>query len=320
VSQTTVSLILNNHVDNSMPAQTIQRVLDAMKTLGYTPNRVAQALRTQRSYTIAAIIPDITNPFYPAFARGIQDAAEKNGYNLILYNSNGEAHREAECLLSAQRSHVDGIIGVFFHLHVRDLAPVLEQNVPVVRFVPARSNIGDLPLDSLYVDNAAAAQAVGRFLIARGHRRMAIVTGEAGPGSARLHGFEQSLGEHNLPPPYVIESSDFTEVGGYGAVERLLEYDPRPTAVFAANDLLAIGVMQGVQAAGLTVPDDLAVVGFDDIPAARYVTPALTTVAQFQENIGQRAAEMLLEHLTAREPLTGRSVELPFELRIRASA
>ncbi len=317
VSITTVSHVLNN--TRPVSDELRDRVESAMAQLGYIPNRAARTLRTHRSYTIAAIIPDITNPFYPAFARGIQDVAEENGYNLVLYNSDGDATKEAECLFSAQQSHVDGIVGVFFHLRARDLKPILESNLPIVRFVPARTRTGDLPLDSLYLDNEAAAKEVVDFLAERGHRQIAIVTGDAGPGDARLRGFQLGLLDHGLPSECLIESHDFTETGGYTSVDRLLSYQPRPTAVFAANDLLAIGVMQGVQAAGLHVPDDLAIVGFDDIPAARYVTPALTTVAQSQERIGQRAAEMLLEHLLSDEALSGRLVEMPYELIVRGS-
>ncbi|MFN8451535.1 MAG: LacI family DNA-binding transcriptional regulator [Anaerolineae bacterium] len=319
VSQATVSIVLNNNADASIPADTVQRVWDAINQLGYVPNRAAQTLRTHKSYTIAAIIPDITNPFYPAFARGIQDVTEKQGYNLVLYNSDGEASKEVECLISAQQSHVDGIVGVFFHQHVHDLKPFLEASIPIVRFEPSRSQAGDLPLDSLYVDNEAAVRAAVRFLIERGHRRLAIVTGDVGPANARLQGFRQGLVDHQIADELIIESADFTEVGGYASVETLLSCQPRPTAVFAANDLLAIGIMQGVQAAGLHVPTDLAIVGFDDIPAARYVTPTLTTVAQFQEQVGKRAAEMLLEHLSASQPFGGRSIEMPYELKVRAS-
>ena len=319
VSQTTVSLVLNNQTNTSIPTQTTDRVWDAINKLGYVPNRAAQTLRTQKSYTIAAIIPDITNPFYPAFARGIQDVAEKHGYNLVLYNSDGDARKETECLISAQQSHVDGIVGVFFNLRVRDLKPILESNLPIVRFQPAQTNAGNLPLDSLFVDNEAAARAVVRYLVEKGHTHLAAVTGDIGPGNARLHGFRQGLAMYGLPDTCVIESPDFSETGGYASVEKLMSYQSRPTAIFAANDLLAIGVMQGVQEAGLRVPDDLAIVGFDDIPAARYVTPALTTVAQFQEKVGQRAAEMLLAHLASDEPISGRCIEMPFELKLRAS-
>ncbi len=319
VSQTTVSLVLNDNADTSIPAETIKRVWDAIQQLGYVPNRAAQTLRTRKSYMIATIIPDITNPFYPAFARGVQDIAEKQGYNLVLYNSDGIAAKEAECLISAQQSHADGIIGVFFHQRVRNLKPMLESGIPIVRFEPAQPQTGDLPLDSLYLDNEAAVRDVIDFLVKRGHSRIAIVTGDAGPGNSRMRGFQQALVEHQLSTEYVIESPDFTESGGHAAVAKLLSCQPRPTAVFAANDLIAIGVIQGIQAAGMCVPQDVAVVGFDDIPAAHYVTPTLTTVAQFQERIGQRAAEMLLERLVSEERLSGRRVEMPYELKIRGS-
>jgi LacI family transcriptional regulator len=318
VSITTVSHVLNNTRPVSEDLRL--RVESAMTRLGYVPNRTARSLRTQRSYTIAAIIPDICNPFYPAFARGIQDSAEAKGYNLVLFNSDGDPAKEAACLRAAQHSHVDGIVGVFFHLRVRDLAPLLEAHLPIVRFLPARSSTGDLPLDSLYLDNPAAAHSVVDFLVQRGHRHIAILTGDAGPGDARLQGFQQGMAAHRLASDAIIESRDFSETGGLAAVATLLTMQPRPTAVFAANDLLAIGLMQGVQAAGLRIPEDLAIVGFDDIPAARYVSPALTTVAQFQEHIGQRAAAMLLEHLQSKSPLPGRCVELPYRVQVRSSA
>lgn len=320
VSQTTVSHILNDSSLDEFSPETIQRVWDAINQLAYVPNRAAQSLRTSRTYTIAAIIPDITNPFYPAFARGIQNAAETHHYGLVLYNTDGNPDKEAQCLRIAHQSGVDGIIGVFFHQRVRNLKPYLDDNLPIVRFEPARRNVGGLPLDSLFVDNEAAAMVAVTHLIERGHQHIAMVTDDAGPGNMRLVGYRQALAQHGLEHEIIIESEDFTAQGGYLATSILLQYQPRPTAVFAANDLLAIGIMQAAHAANLNVPSDLAIVGFDDIPAAQYVTPRLTTIAQFQENLGKRAAEMLFEHLNATGNLGGRCEEMPFELKIRESS
>ena len=209
VSIATVSHVLNEtrYVSDELRG----RVQSAIDELGYVPNRAARTLRTQRSYTIAAIIPDITNPFYPAFARGIQDVVQAASYNMVLYNSDGDAEKEAECLVAAQQSHVDGIIGIFFHLRVRDLRPLLEAKLPIVRFEAVRARTGDLPLDSLYLDNEAAVREVVSFLVERGHRHIAIVTGDAGPGDARLQGFKQGIEAHGLSAYSVIDGTDFTE-------------------------------------------------------------------------------------------------------------
>src|SRR5262249_28014277 len=144
VSQTTVSHVLNNTAAISVPPETRQRILDAIAELGYVPDGTARSLRTRKSYTIASVIPDITNPFYPAFERGIQDVAERQGYDLIMYNTDGVAEKERKSLRSVQRGRVDGVIAVLFHLTADDLRPLLERNVAVVRLEARRQEIGDL--------------------------------------------------------------------------------------------------------------------------------------------------------------------------------
>src|SRR3954447_3471703 len=132
VSQTTVSQVLNN-MTIAVPAETRQRIRAAIEQLGYVPDRTARSLRTRKTYTVASIIPDITNPFYPAVERGIQDVAERHGYDLIVYNTDGSAEKERQYLHSLQQRRVDGVVGVFFHLNARDLRPLLERNVSVAR-------------------------------------------------------------------------------------------------------------------------------------------------------------------------------------------
>jgi LacI family transcriptional regulator len=321
VSQTTVSQVLNNKTVLAIPAETRQRIHDAVEALGYVPDGMARSLRTRKTSTIAGIIPDITNPFYPAFERGIQDVADQHGYDLLTYNTDGVAEKERKCLRLVQQGRVDGIIGVFFHTRADDIRPLLERNIAVVRLEAVKQETGDLPLDSLFVDNIAAARTAVEYLIDRGHIRIGMITGHMGPRHARVLGYRQALADHHIAlDEILIQGGDFTEPGGYQGMRALLVMSPRPSAVFAANDLIAMGALIAIREAGLRVPQDIAVVGFDDIPAARLVYPALTTITQFQEQLGQRAAQLLLERLNGTAPERGRCEELPYELIVRESA
>lgn len=320
VSQTTVSLVLNN-VTLGIPVETRQRVLDVVQELDYVPDRAARSLRTNKSYTIASIIPDITNPFYPALERGIQDLADAHGYDLIIYNTDGNAAKEKKCLQSALQSRVDGIITTLFHQGARQLLPLLERNIAIVRLEPQYKAPGPQPIDNFYLNNRAAAQEAVTHLIHRGHCQIGLLAGEVGPGPVRMEGYLRALAAHGLTPDQqLIQRVAFTEEGGYSGMQRLLALPKRPTAIFAANDMVALGAMLAIQEAGLHVPQDVAVVGFDDIPTARLVNPPLTTVTQFQVEWGRRAAQLLLERLNGNAPPQGRTFEMPYQLVIRQSA
>ncbi len=323
VSQATVSYVLNGKAAISVPEATRRRIMGAVDELGYVPNGAARSLRTQRTSTIAAVIPDITNPFYPAFERGVQEMAEAGGYDLIVYNTGGVAEKERRCVRSLQQGRVDGVVAVFFHLKAEDLRPLLERNVALVRLEAVKRGASslDLPFDNLYVDNVAASRAAVEHLIRRGHERVGMIHGGSGPGQARLAGYRAALAAHGLPvDEALVLDGDFTADGGHDAMQGFLVGPYPPTAVFAANDVMAMGALVAMREAGLGVPGDVAVVGFDDIPVARLITPRLTTVAQFQENLGVRAAEMLLERLDGAAPEHGRSEEMPYELIVRESA
>lgn len=323
VSQAMVSYVLNGKAAISVPDETRQRILAAADRLGYVPDKAARSLRTRKSYTIAGIIPDITNPFYPAFERGIQDVAEHHGYDLITYNTDGVAERESKCLRSAVQGGVDGVIIMPYRLSAGDLLPLLRINVAVVVLGRFPTQVGGFPLDSVYVDSVAAARAATTYLIERGHTRIGMIAGapDTPPARDRMLGYRQALAEHGVAlDERLVCSGAVREVGGYHAMRELLTLAPRPTAVFAANDLLAMGAILAIREAGLSVPDNVAVVGFDDIPAARLVWPPLTTIAQFPANLGRRAAELLIERLNGVAPPTGRSEELPYQFVIRGSA
>lgn len=321
VSRAAVSHVLNNNTAIAIPVETRQRIFEAMETLGYVPDRSAQSLRTRKTYTIASIIPDITNPFYPAFQRGIQDVARRHGYDLILYNTDNDDQQELKCLRSVQQGRVDGVIAVLFGQTGDELRRLVESGVSVLCITGPHPT--DLPIDSVYVDNAAAARTAVTYLIERGHRRIGMISGleAAPPQQWRIQGYREALISHGITPDdHLICNGDFTDQGGYLGMQALLQFDPRPTAVFAANDLMAIGALRAIREYGLRVPDDIAIVGFDNIPIADLVIPRLTTIAQFQERMGQRAAELLFERIEGKAPPVARFEELPFELIIRESA
>lgn len=321
VSQAMVSYVLTNRTTVTIPDDTRQRIVAAIEQLGYLPNSAARSLRTDRTHTIAGIIPDITNPFYSTFGRGIQDIAEQHGYDLVLYNTDGEPDKERKCLRSVEQRRTDGIVGVFFHLHASDLFPLLERGAAVVRLEARAKASGPYPLDNLYVDNRAAAQSAVEYLLGRGRRRIAMLAARVGPGLLRIAGYRQALelrGLHyNLA---LVGYCEFTERGGYEGMQRLLALPEPPDALFASNDMIALGALLAAKDAGLRIPLDLALMGFDDIPMARLVNPALTTVAQFQRELGQRAAELLFERLDQKVLDAGRSIEMPYQIIERESA
>ncbi len=321
VSQAMVSYVVNKNTTISIPDETRQRILDAMDELDYIPNVTARRLRGSKTLTIAGIIPDITNPFYPSFARGIQDIADEHDYDLIMYNTDSSEEKERNYVQSLLQGRVDGLVGVFFHLSARNLFPLIEQNLFVVRLEAAYKNPGPLPLDNLYVDNIAAATTAVNYLINKGHKDIGMLTSNYGPARCRESGYREALKQCGIPIDEAkIRSGSYNEIGGHQAMRELLEQEASLSAIFAANDLMAMGAMGAIREAGLTIPDDIAVVGFDDITSAKLVFPRLTTIAQPQRQMGQRAAEMLFERLNGMAPNMGRSEEVPYKLVVRESA
>jgi LacI family transcriptional regulator len=321
VSQAMVSYVVNDNATITVPESTRQRILAAIAELGYVPDSSARRLRTRKTLTIAVVIPDITNPFYPAFQRGIQDVAGRHGYDVLTYNTDADPEIEARCLRSVQQGRVDGMIAVLFHQTAVALRPLLERGIAVVRLEAVRKEAGAWPIDNVYVDSVAASRTIVSYLIGRGHRRIGLLAGHRGPRPARAIGYLQALNEHGIAmDEALVREGDFREAGAQMVMRELLALASPPTAVYAVNDVMAIGALIAVRDAGLRVPDDVAIAGFDDIPAAKYVSPSLTTIAQRPEQLGRRAAEMLLERLSGAAPDHGRCEEMPYELIVRGSA
>jgi LacI family transcriptional regulator len=322
VSQATVSYVLSGTSAVSVPPETRQRILDAASELGYAPNMAARTLRTRKTMTIAGVIPDITNPFYPWLERGIQDVAETGGYDLITFNTDGDHEKELKALRLAREGRVDGLIITLFHLTVDDLQPLVSDGVAVVVLGPPMAEFHDLGIDTAGVDNEGAARIAVEHLLERGHKRIAMIAGVVGtpPRERRAKGYRDALAAHNLPTEErLIRAGEFSEEGGYEATRELLRMTPRPTAIFAANDLMAIGAMQALREAGVSVPDEMALAGFDDIPAAALVHPSLTTIDQVPHHLGQTCAQLLLQRLSNQRTGPGSHTGMPFRLIVRES-
>jgi LacI family transcriptional regulator len=314
--------VLGNRATASIPEETRQRVLEAARTLGYIPDRVARSLRTGKTTIIAAVIPDITNPFYPALVRGIQDVAEEHAYHVATYNTDGDAQKERQLLEVIVQARIDGLIMAPFHLAAEALQTLLDRGTPVV-LLAGPDEFADLPVDNIGTDAFGSAEAGVEYLISRGHRRIAMLTSSlAWAGSRRAAGYRHALASHQLPADeeLLIWCKDFTEQGGFAGMQQFARLRPRPTAVFAASDQLALGALQAARELGLLVPRELAVMGIDDISLARLVSPTLTTIAQDQECQGRQAAQMLFERLNQTYLGPARHVYMPYRLVVRESA
>lgn len=323
VSQTVVSMVLNDNAQIAISAETRQRVLTAIDDLAYVPNGSARSLRTQKSLLIASLIPDITNPFYPAFERGIQDVADANGYDLTAYNTDELREKELRTIHSALRARVDGMVATPFKVGPDDFAPLLDAGVPVVIFGELTLDAPNSPIDYIYVDDFNATRGLLAYLLSAGLTPLAMITGASASirREFRATVYRTAAESGQLGHDAITALGiDHTEAGGYGAMSQLLNGSPRPRAVFATNDMMAIGAMVAIRDAGLRVPEDIAVAGFDDITVARLLNPPLTTVAQFPEQLGRRAAELLFERLGGMVTGEGRRVKMPHQLQIRASA
>jgi LacI family transcriptional regulator len=312
-------MVLNKTETPSVPAVTRARILKLASELGYQPSHPARMLRSARTMALACVIPDITNPFYPGLVRGLQSVAAGAGYDVLIFDTDGRAEGEERAVSWLLQGRADGVVGAFFHLRVPQLATLAHQGVPIVRLESRHKPKGPLPIDSVYIDNAEASAAMTRYLIDRGHRRITMILAEVGPSPRRAFGYASVMRAAGLVPEFVTDSWYSEQSGARAMHEILSETRNRATAVFCANDMLAVGAMVAARSAGLSVPDDIAIVGFDDIPAAKLL--GLTTVRQPEFELGSLAAHTLIGRLQPgglESP--GQSLELKFEIVKRSSA
>lgn len=316
VHPSTVSRVIND--DSRISEKTKNKVLLIIKKLGYTPNAIARGLKIKRTYTLGMLIPDITNPFFAEIARGVEDAANANGFNIILCNTDDKLKKERIYLEILKEKRVDGLI--LGTAHIRDKS-ILELEKKKFPYILLSRNIEGLDKNCVIVDDVVGGIIVTEYLIKLGHRRIAHITGPPTVRVAnnRLEGYKFALEKHQIEYyEELVEEGDFRIKGGYQAMKKFLELPEPPTAIFAANDLLALGAMQAIQKKKYHIPEDFCIIGFDDIRLASFVYPPLTTIRQPMLEMGALAVKMLLKIIEEGE-FNQRKIVLKPKLIIRES-
>ncbi len=319
VSVATVSQTLGGR--RPVAAATRQRVLEVVEELGYSPNLLAAGLRTRRSLMSALIIPDLTNPFYPVLARGLERVLTVASYQSFITNTDGDRERELAAVRLCVQRQADGIVLAPFGLTAEDLESVSRMGVPVVLLQPT-ANHQRLPCDAVVSDDARGVASAVMHLAERGHRRIGMLNGSPSQtAAARLRGYRGGMQAAGLTvEEQLLRSTSFTRDGGRELAVEMLDGEHPPTAVVCGNDMIAIGVLDIARDRGLRVPTDLAVVGFDDIDAALLTHPPLTTVVNPGEEIGQAAGSVLLDRIRGDYSGAPRRLTVSGRLVVRSSS
>ena len=316
VSPATVSRVFNETAP--VEESTRERILKAADKLGYVPNATARSLSIKETRTLGVLLPYLTGEYYPGVIRGLDQAAQEHDYFLLLSSS----HHTPDDMKRALRSmygRVDGLVLMMPQLTAADWKKHLPSDVPAVLLNCAP---GGHDISVLSIDNHEGGRRATEHLIEQGHERVGIITGELSNYDARerLGGYHAAMQAANLPRrDEWIASGDFNRVSGEKAMRRLLEASPLPTAVFVSNDYMAMGAIQELQNAGVEVPGDIAIVGFDDIPSSEHFTPSLSSIDARMVDLGTTAISMLMKRIE--NPDTPRQVkQLEPILRVRASS
>lgn len=297
-----------------------ERVVEAIRSMGYQPSALAQGLRKNRTNMLGMVIPDITNPFFPGVVRGVEDVAYKRSFRVILCNADNDPSKEASYVRELRSYHIAGLLiipaaGPDIAGHLRDYSSAA---VPVVCLDRVPEGWKG---DAVLVANAEGAYAATRHLIQMGHRYLAVISGPLNLTNAaeRLKGFKRALTEAGIEiGPEFVQEARFDAASGYEAALRLLRMLPRPTAIFACNDLLAFGVLQAARELNLRCPEDLSIAGFDSLEFTKLTDPSLTSVYQPGYQLGATATHLLFQRIDGLRSAP-KKVLLPTELNKRNS-
>lgn len=315
VSIATVSRVFSS--PETVAEETKKKVLKVVEELNYTPNVLARQLRKMETKTIVVVVPDITNTFFSRVLRGIETIARENGYRVLLGDTENDITLENEYLKTLYEKHADGLILLTARTD-RITIEKLSENYPVVL---ACEYLEGSNLPTVSIDNISAARKATEHLIKLGHRRIAHITGPMNVilSRDRLKGYKQAMESYELEvDPILIQEGDFYYKTGYNLMLKLLFIENPPTAVFAANDEMAIGAIKAIQSQGLKVPEDIAIVGFDNIKMSAIFSPSLTTIGQPTYKIGEKAMNLLLDLIRGKK-LSKNQFVLDDKLIIRES-
>jgi LacI family transcriptional regulator len=316
-STATVSHVINDTRAVSEPLAA--RVLEAMEQLDYRPDVVARSLRRRETLTIGLLVPSVEIPFFAHVAACVEAAANDAGYSVILCNSDWSLEREARYLRDLLARRVDGLVCITLAMTADHLEPVLRRRTPVVVFERMMPGID---LDAVEIDNFQGAYDATSHLVGLGHRRIGCITGlgNSALNEERIRGYRTALADGGMGfDPGLIAAGDYQADSGLTRARAMLDMANPPTAVFAFNDLMAMGVMRAVHERGGRVPDAVAVVGFDGLPLTEYTSPPLTTVAQPVVAMSRAAIARLLDCIKGVSPHQARVATFPAQLVVRAS-
>jgi LacI family transcriptional regulator len=318
VSPITVSRVINN--SGYIGEKTRKRVEAAIRQLRYVPNTLARSLRSRRTCTLALVLTDITNPFWTTVARGAEDAASKAGFSMMLGNTDESEEKQSRYITALLEKQIDGILFVPVGNTSAAIRMIKRQDVPVVVL---DRRISGAKADVVRCDSEGGAYMLTNVLLSLGHRRIAVLSGPQSISTAedRVRGYQRALAEQGMPiRPELMQYGKFTVESGMEMARNALALSPRPTAVFAGNNFIAIGALKALQEFRVRVPEDVALVGFDDLPVNLTMDPFLTAAKQPAYAMGSRAAELLLARLGGTAPRGYQEVVLPTEIEIHRSS
>jgi LacI family transcriptional regulator len=317
VSPITVSRVINN--SGYISAETKTRVETAIKEIGYVPNTLARGLRSKRTNTLALVVTDITNPYFTSMARGVEDVAGASDYTVIYCNTDeSETKEEKYANILAQRQ-VDGVLLVPACGNANTIKFLVSNGIAVV--VLDRQVLG-MDADSVRSDSENGARQLTELLISLGHKRIAIITGPKDVSTAvdRVTGYKCALEEASLAENELIYYGEFIQQNGYDSTKLAMLQSPKPSAMFAANNFILIGVVKALRELQLRVPEDVSVVGFDDFPESMLVKPFFTAAVQPAYEMGRLAAELLLKRISGELSGECQKIVLPTEIIERGSS
>ena len=313
----TASRALNEHTAGLLSPETTERVRQAAAQLGYRVNRMARALKTRRSLAIGMLVPDITNPFFPPVVKGAEDALAEAGYTLVLANTDNDEAKERLQLGGMLQSQVDGLLMATARRRGAAVEQLRHGPVPLVL---VNRTIDRGGVSAVIPDDHASVLLAVEHLHQLGHSRFGHVAGpsDTSTGTRRAKGFNHAMRALGLPAGHIVRAKRFNEEEGRRAATVLLARRPRVTAIVAANDLLALGVLDAAAAAGLRCPADVSIIGINDMPMADRLQPPLTTIRVAEYDLGHQAARLLLAHIEQPERPAETVVITP-ELIVRGS-
>jgi LacI family transcriptional regulator len=318
VSAMTVSRVVNGR--GRVDSETRQRVEEAIQALDYVPNRIARGLISQKTQTIGIIVPDIVNPFFAPVVRGAESAARKAGYRVLLCNSEGDLRLEREYIEDLVAHRVEGLLLAPASDRSRSsILSLLRGGFPLVLIDRA---LPDADCDLIVSDNAQGARRLIEHLIAIGHREIAHVSDaeDTSTGRERLRGYREALEAAGIPfQPELVVRTTVDRIGGYRAAQEILARDPLPTAIFAVNNMTAVGTMEALRERSLSVPKDMGLVCFDDVEHLAVLSPILTVIDQPAETFGSLGVQLLLERMTGKANSRSRRISLQTDLIVRQS-